>query len=229
LLINSLRAQAARSAQQKALCMLSLLIRQALVMATHNPGKVTELSDLLRPLGLTVISAASLSLEEPEETETTFIGNALLKARAAAHSANLPAFADDSGLSVATLDGAPGIYSARWAGPTKDFAIAMDKVQFALKAKGALEPNSPEGTRAKFVCALALVFPPSLGGGEHAFEGEVHGHLVFPPRGTRGFGYDPIFIADGFDQTFGEIDPALKHSVSHRAKAFTQFLAHLQA
>lgn len=203
--------------------MLAILTGQPLVMATHNPGKVVELGDLLRPLGLSVISAASLSLAEPEETETSFSGNALLKARAAALAADLPAIADDSGLSVAALDGAPGVYSARWAGPDKDFGLAMRKVEDALAAEGA------SNTRAKFVCALALVMPERLGGDQQVFEGEVQGTLVFPPRGTRGFGYDPIFIADGFRETFGEIDPALKHSVSHRAAAFRQLVAYLGA
>jgi XTP/dITP diphosphohydrolase len=197
----------------------SSLTARRLVMATHNPGKVVELADLLTPLGIAVVSAGELGLPEPEETELTFAGNALLKARAAATGAGLPALADDSGLSVEALDGAPGIYSARWAGPGKDFGVAMARVEQALIAAG-----DKGAARAKFVCALALVLPE---GGEHVFEGEVHGTLVFPPRGDRGFGYDPIFLADGFDRTFGEIDPALKHAVSHRAAAFAKFLAAL--
>ncbi len=190
---------------------MKLLRGSSLVLASHNKGKLREIAELVAPFGLNVKSAGELGLPEPEETELTFEGNALLKARAAADASGLPALSDDSGLCVMALDGAPGIYSARWAGDAKDFAAAMARIERELKA------NSAEDTSAKFVCALALAMPK----GEHQiFLGEVHGHLEFPPRGTRGFGYDPIFVMDGMDQSFGEIDPDRKHSISHRAKAF---------
>jgi len=189
-----------------------------LVLATHNTGKLREIEELLAPFGLTVKSAGELRLPEPDETETSFAGNAALKARAAADASGFAALADDSGLAVAALDGAPGIYAARWAGPEKDFSAAMARVERELKAKNAKDYS------AKFVCALALAEP---GGTMEIFEGEVHGRLVFPPRGKRGFGYDPIFLMDGMRETFGEIDPALKHSISHRAKAFAKLATHL--
>lgn len=185
-----------------------------LVIASHNPGKVLEFGDLLAPFGLEVVSAGELGLPEPEETEATFIGNARLKALAAATAARLPALSDDSGLEVAVLDGAPGIYSARWAGPTKDFAIAMQAVHDAVHAKGAW--GSP-GPVANFTAALCLAFPD---GESEAFEGKVFGRLVWPPRGGRGFGYDPMFLPDGGSQTFGEMAPDAKHAISHRARAF---------
>ncbi|HVT24526.1 MAG TPA: RdgB/HAM1 family non-canonical purine NTP pyrophosphatase [Rhizomicrobium sp.] len=190
-----------------------------LVVASHNPGKVREIKELLAPFGIVTKGAAELGLPEPEETETTFAGNAALKARAAADASGLPALADDSGLAVSALDGAPGIYSARWADETKDFSFAMQRVERELKEKGAKDFS------AKFVCALALVEP---GKEPEIFEGEVHGHLVFPPRGTKGFGYDPIFVADGMNETFGEIDPAQKHAMSHRARAFAKLVAALK-
>lgn len=180
-----------------------------LVIASHNPGKVREFSDLLAPHGADVVSATVLNLLEPEETGATFIANALIKARSAALGASLPALADDSGLAVKALDGAPGIHSARWAGPEKDFSVAMQKVEAALKDK--------DDRRASFVCALALCWPD---GHEETFEGSVHGTLTWPPRGSNGFGYDPIFIADGHDVTFGEMEPEKKHALSHRARAF---------
>lgn len=189
-----------------------------LVAATHNPGKVRELRALMEPLGFVVSSAIDLNLAEPDETEMTFTGNAILKARAAATATNMPALADDSGLAVEALGGAPGIFSARWAGPSKDFAIAMDKVKAELAIEGS------GNHRAKFVCALAVVWPD---GEAVVFEGYVHGELTFPPRGTHGFGYDPIFIADGETQTFGEMDQARKHAMSHRADAFAQLKAAL--
>lgn len=189
-----------------------------LVVASHNPGKVREIRDLLAPFGIVTKGAAELGLAEPEETETTFAGNAALKARAAADVSGLAALADDSGLSVTALDGAPGIYSARWAGDAKDFAAAMARVERELKDKGARDYS------ARFVCALALAEP---GKDPVIFEGEVRGTLVFPPRGTFGFGYDPIFVADGMDQTFGEIEPARKHAMSHRARAFEKLVAAL--
>lgn len=189
-----------------------------LVLATHNTGKLREIEELLAPFGLTVKSAGELRLPEPDETETSFAGNAALKARAAADASGFAALADDSGLAVAALDGAPGIYAARWAGPEKDFSAATARVERELKAKNAKDYS------AKFVCALALAEPS---GTTEIFEGEVHGRLVFPPRGKRGFGYDPIFVMDGMRETFGEIDPALKHSISHRAKAFAKLAKHL--
>jgi XTP/dITP diphosphohydrolase len=189
-----------------------------LVIASHNRGKVAEIADLLAPLGFAVKSAGDLGLPEPEETEDSFAGNAALKARAAAEASGLAALADDSGLCVAALAGAPGIYSARWAGPAKDFRVAMARIERELNAKGATD------RAAKFVCALALALP---GDGTEIFEGVVEGSLVFPPRGTNGFGYDPIFIADGMDITFGEMEPAAKHAISHRARAFEKLLAAL--
>ena len=192
---------------------------RTLVVASHNPGKVREINDLLAPLGIETKGAAELGLIEPEETGTTFAANAELKARAAADVSGLPALADDSGLAVAALDGAPGIYSARWAGPNKSFAFAMARVENELKRKGAKDLT------AKFVCALALAEPR---GACDIFEGEVQGRLVFPPRGTRGFGYDPIFIAEGMDKTFGEIEPDVKHGMSHRARAFAKLLEHFK-
>ena len=168
----------------------------------------------MRPLGVTAISAGDLALPEPEETERTFIGNALLKARAAADAAGLPALADDSGLSVEALGGNPGVYSARWAGPTKDFRLAMQKVNEAL--------GTASNRAATFVCALAVARPRN---GEAIFEGTVQGRLTWPPRGRHGFGYDPIFVPDGFKITFGEMEPRQKHAISHRANAFAKLLA----
>ena len=188
---------------------------QKLVIASHNKGKLKEIAALVTPFGIEVVSAGDLGVPEPEETETTFIGNALLKARASALATGLPALADDSGLEVMALDRAPGIYSARWAGPDRDFYAAMAEIERQLLAKGATDRS------ARFVCALALVYPD---GTEHAFEGEVVGEVVAVPRGTHGFGYDPIFVADGYTETFGELDPAIKHAISHRAHAFAQFV-----
>jgi XTP/dITP diphosphohydrolase len=185
-----------------------------LVVASHNPGKVREIADLLGPFAVEPVGAAALGLPEPEETGATFIANAELKARAAAASARLPALADDSGLSVAALGGAPGIYSARWAGPAKDFALAMQKVEAALAGK--------TDRRGEFVCALSLAWPD---GHCESFEGRVSGTLVWPPRGHRGFGYDPMFLPEGGALTFGEMDPDAKHAVSHRAVAFRQLVA----
>ena len=185
-----------------------------LVVASHNPGKVREIRELLAPLNADVISAGALNLPEPDETEVTFIGNAKLKAVAAAKASGLPALSDDSGLAVSALDGAPGIYSARWAGPTKDFNVAMARIEKEMLGK--------TDRTAKFVCALALCWPD---GHCEAFEGEVHGTLRFPPRGTKGFGYDPIFVPDGFNTTFAEMEPAAKHAMSHRAATFAQLVA----
>lgn len=191
-----------------------------LLVATHNRGKIDELTALFAPYGFEVVSALELGLPEPEETETTFAGNALLKARAAAFAAGLPALSDDSGLSVTALGGAPGIYSARWAGAPRNFQRAMQQVEAELEASGS------DDRTAKFVCALAVVWP---NGQEAVFEGEVHGRLVWPPRGERGFGYDPIFVADGETITFGEMDPDRKHAMSHRARAVEKLRAALLA
>jgi XTP/dITP diphosphohydrolase len=186
-----------------------------LVVASHNQGKVREIKALLGPHGIQPISAGSLGLAEPEETGLTFAANAELKAHASAKGSGHAALADDSGLCVDALDGAPGIYSARWAGPTKDFRIAMTRIHDELRHKGLTT------SAAKFVCALCVALPS---GDSCTFEGEVHGRLSFPPRGDHGFGYDPIFIADGMEDTFAEIDPAKKHAMSHRAKAFEKLL-----
>jgi len=186
-----------------------------LVVASHNAGKVREIKALLGPHGIEAISAGSLGLAEPEETGTTFAANAEIKALASAKASHHAALADDSGLCVDALDGAPGIYSARWAGPTKDFRIAMNRIHDELRHKGL------STSAAKFVCALCVALPS---GEFQTFEGEVRGHLTFPPRGEHGFGYDPIFVANGMEQTFAEIDPAKKHAMSHRAKAFEKLL-----
>jgi len=185
-----------------------------LIVASHNPGKLREIDELVAPYGIATVSAGALGLPEPEETGTTFIANALIKAHASAKGANAPALSDDSGLVVEALGGEPGIYSARWAGPTKDFAIAMRKVEERLQAIGA---TRPEQRRAHFVSALALVWPD---GHEEVFEGKVFGTLVWPPRGEHGFGYDPMFLPDGERLTFGEMDSMTKHGMSHRARAF---------
>lgn len=181
-----------------------------LLAATHNTGKVDELKALFEPYGFKVVSALDLGLDEPEETETTFAGNALLKARAAMKASGLPALSDDSGLAVTALGGDPGIYSARWAGEPRDFYRAMQRVEDALRASASADRS------AKFVCALAVAWPD---GQEAVFEGDVHGHLVWPPRGNRGFGYDPVFVPEGETITFGEMDPDRKHAMSHRANA----------
>ena len=194
-----------------------------LVIATHNAGKLREFDDLLRPFDIVTRGASALGLEEPEETGSTFRDNALLKARAAAHASGLVALSDDSGLCVDALDGAPGIYSARWAGPTKDFGAAMARVETELGARAARPP-----WRAAFVSVLALAWPDGV---EEAFEGRVDGILIFPPRGKAGFGYDPIFRPDGHDRTFGEMSSEEKHglpangslALSHRARAFQKF------
>lgn len=184
-----------------------------LIVASHNEGKVREFRELLVPFGFDVRSAAELKLEEPEETGDTFEANAELKARAAADAAKLVALADDSGLVVPALDGAPGIYSARWAGPSKDFSIAMNRIASELHARGV----EPTGAASYFVCVLSLAYP---NGDIRSIRGEIHGTLTFPARGARGFGYDPIFVPSGYSETFGEIDPELKNKISHRAKAF---------
>ena len=197
----------------------SLQRGERLVVATHNPGKLREIEQLVAPHGMSVVSAGGLGLPEPEETGTTFEENAVLKAAAAAAASGLPALADDSGLAVEALAGAPGVYSARWAGPGKDFAVAMRSVEDKLQALGA---GKPEDRRAYFVAVLALALPD---GSHDLFRGEVHGTLTWPPRGLNGFGYDPIFVPDGHDTTFGEMTPDEKHALSHRARAFAKFAA----
>ena len=185
-----------------------------LVIATHNPGKLEEIAALLAPFGVAVVGAAELGLDEPKETGLSFTENAEIKARAAAAAAGRPALADDSGLAVAALGGAPGIYSARWAGPAGDFGAAMARVEAEL--------GDARDRRAQFVAALALAWPD---GHCETFEGRVDGTLVAPPRGARGFGYDPMFLPDGHAETFGEMKPIEKHRISHRAEAFHKLIA----
>ena len=189
------------------------LLPGTLIVASHNPGKVREIRDLLALFGIEPVSAGDAGLPEPEETETTFRGNAELKALAAARGSGLPALADDSGLSVHALGGDPGIYSARWAGPEKDFNLAMRKVHEAL--------GDAEDRSAHFTCALSLAWPD---GHVETFEGHVHGTLVWPPRGEKGFGYDPMFVPEGHTISFGEMEPQAKHAMSHRALAFAQLV-----
>jgi XTP/dITP diphosphohydrolase len=183
-----------------------------LVIASHNPGKLVEMTALLAPFGIEMLGAAALGLAEPEETGSTFEANAALKAQAAVQATGLPALADDSGLVVPALGGAPGIYSARWAGPTKDFLLAMTRVQREL---------GDRDRSAFFVSVLALVWPD---GDEKLFRGEVHGTLTWPPRGDNGFGYDPIFVPEGRTQTFGEMAPHEKYAIDHRARAFAKLV-----
>lgn len=188
---------------------------QKLVIASHNQGKVVEIRALLEPFAVQVLGAAETGLPEPEETGESFAENASIKAEAAARQSGEIALADDSGLCVAALDGAPGIYSARWAGPEKDFRIAMARIESELKNKATND------ARAWFVCALALAAP---GRGTEIFEGRVFGSLTFPPRGSKGFGYDPVFVPEGYRQSFGEMEPGKKHAMSHRAKAFAKLV-----
>jgi XTP/dITP diphosphohydrolase len=188
-----------------------------LVVATHNAGKARELAQILENR-FELVTAGELGLPEPEETEQTFVGNALLKARHAAEASGLIALADDSGLSVAALEGQPGVYSARWAGPERDFALAMKKVE------ARLEEVESDDLSAWFTCALAVAWP---GGPAVVVEGRVDGTLAFPPRGDRGFGYDPIFVPEGRAETFGEMDPTAKDRMSHRARAFEKLRAAL--
>ena len=195
-----------------------------LVVATHNAGKLREIRELLEPLGIECVGAAELDLPEPEETGNTFVDNAELKAREAADLSGLPALSDDSGLSVDALHGMPGIFSARWAEDedgNRNFGRAMERVWREVEEAG------PEaGHDAHFTCVLSLAWPD---GDIESFEGKVHGTLVWPPRGDKGFGYDPIFVATGMDTTFAEIEPAEKHAISHRAQAFSNLVAALQA
>ena len=194
-----------------------------LVIATHNKGKLREITALFDGFDFTVIAADSLGLAEPEETETSFRGNALLKARVAAQASSLPALADDSGLAVAALDGAPGIYSARWAAPDGDFDKAMQRVHDELTRVGVKDFGATD-LSAQFICALAVVWPD---GDEVCVEGRVSGQISWPPRGNLGFGYDAIFQPDGYHQSFGEMAPPEKHAMSHRADAFAQLLQHV--
>ncbi len=189
-----------------------------LIIASHNAGKIREIRELLVPFGIDVTSAADLGLEDPEETGATFVANAELKARASALATQKPALADDSGLCVAALNGDPGIFSARWGGPSRDFNLAMDKVREGVETAAA---EGRDDRSAYFICVLSLCWPDSHC---ESFEGRIDGRLVFPPRGDRGFGYDPIFIANGETLTFGEMDPDKKHAMSHRAKAFAQLI-----
>ncbi|MCI1437498.1 MAG: RdgB/HAM1 family non-canonical purine NTP pyrophosphatase [Acetobacter indonesiensis] len=182
-----------------------------LVLASHNKGKLAEFSTLLADFGITVLSAGDLDLPEPDETETTFAGNAALKAVAAAKATNLPALSDDSGLCVSALGGAPGIYSARWAGPDKDFPAAMARIHDGI---------GPDERDAWFICVLCLAFPH---GTTHLFEGRVNGQITWPPRGEKGHGYDPIFTPEGETRTFAEMEEAEKNAISHRARAFKAF------
>ncbi len=191
------------------------LTEPRLVVASHNSGKVREIRELLAPFALEVASATELSLPEPEETEKTYRGNAKLKAAAAAKASGLPALSDDSGFEVTAINNAPGLYSARWAGPEKDFTMAMNKVHASFVA------SASQDTRCRFVCALSIVWPD---GHDETVEGHIEGEMVWPPRGDKGFGYDPMFRPLGHELTFGECDPNWKHEVSHRADAFRQLL-----
>jgi len=190
-----------------------------LVLASHNKGKLKEFAALLAPLGVEVVSAGELDISEPEETGLTFHENAQLKAHHSAKASGLPALSDDSGLVIEALDGAPGIYSARWAGKTKDFNIAFERIKKELTEKGeALE------ARAYFISVISLAMPD---GSCIDLEGRIYGTLTFPPRGDMGFGYDPIFVPEGYDKTFAEISPELKNRISHRARAFEKFLEYI--
>lgn len=194
------------------------LSEKKIVLASHNKGKLLEISALLEPLGISVVSAGDLGLSEPKETENNFAGNARIKAHFASKAAGLPALSDDSGLEVDALDGAPGVYTADWAETAngRDFPMAMQKVQTLLDKKEAPLPRT-----AKFVCTLCLAWPD---GHDEVYRGEVSGQLVWPMRGDRGFGFDPVFMPNGHSITFGEMDPDKKHQMSHRADAFAKLL-----
>jgi XTP/dITP diphosphohydrolase len=205
-------------------------LKGRVVIATHNAGKLTEMQHLLAPYGVEAVSAGALGLPEPDETGDTFRANALIKAEAAAKATGLPAISDDSGICVAALDGAPGIYSARWAGPSKDFAAAMEKVEAALRERDAFTPAE---RKAWFVSAVCVAWPD---GHVEEVEGRVDGIMIWPPRGTAGFGYDPMFLPDGHDRTFGEMTAVEKHGLpplglglSHRARAFLLLAEHCLA
>jgi XTP/dITP diphosphohydrolase len=190
-----------------------------LVVASHNKGKLVEIDDLVRPYGLATVSAGALDISEPDETEATFVGNARLKALHSARASGLPALSDDSGIEVHALGGEPGVYTANWAGPGKDFTVAMQRVADRLTAIRGWGPPAPT---ANFVSCLCLAWPD---GTTQEFVGKVYGTLVWPARGARGFGYDPMFVPDGASETYGEMEPAKKHATSHRAKAFELFVA----
>jgi XTP/dITP diphosphohydrolase len=197
----------------------SLTRGERLIVATHNPGKLREFAGLFLPFGIATVAAGDLGLPEPAETGSTFVENALIKATAAAKGAGLPALADDSGVAVDALGGAPGVRSADWAGPEKDFGKAMRRVEDDLRAVGA---TSPAERTARFIAVLCLAFPD----GSHAsWLGEIDGTVVWPPRGTGGFGYDPMFVPDGYSETFGELPAEVKQELSHRAAAFRRFAA----
>jgi len=198
------------------------MLDQTLIIASHNEGKVAEIRALIQPLGIRVVSAGDAGVDEPEETGLTFAANAELKSRNAVAQGKLAALADDSGLVIPALGGDPGIYSARWAGPGKDFSAAFSLIQAELAVKAPSLKNVP----AYFICVLSLCFPD---GKAHLFEGRVDGTLTFPPRGKKGFGYDPIFIPEGYPVTFAEMDPEKKHLISHRARAFDKFIAFLKS
>lgn len=189
-----------------------------LVIATHNPGKLKEFRVLLGAVALDLVSAGELGVPEPEETGDSFESNARLKAEAAAKASGLPALADDSGIEIEALAGAPGIYSARWAGEQRDFKAAMARVEQMLAEKDAFDGQTPP--RANFNCTLCLAMPD---GETESFEGKIFGHLTFPPRGDKGFGYDPIFVPDGYSETFAEMGPEKKDAISHRAVAIELF------
>lgn len=190
-----------------------------IIVASHNKGKIAEITELLAPLGIAISSAADHGLDDPEETELTFSGNARLKAEHVMRATGKAALSDDSGLVIPALGGLPGIYSARWAGEPRSFERAIERVAAALGTAAAMRPA------AHFTCALAFARP---GHNTDIYVGHVHGHLTFPPRGSRGFGYDPIFVAEGQTDTFGEMEPAEKHAMSHRAEAFGLFVAALE-
>jgi XTP/dITP diphosphohydrolase len=192
-----------------------------IVVATHNRGKLAEFAELLKPYGVTAVSAGELGLPEPDETGTTFVENARIKAEAAMKASGLIAMSDDSGLCVDALEGAPGVYTADWAGPDRDWNRAMRLVEERLQAKGAA---TPEQRGASFVCTLCVMWPD---GEERIFEGRAHGHLAWPPRGALGHGYDPMFVPDGGARTFAELDPAEKNRISHRAKALEKLVRDL--
>jgi XTP/dITP diphosphohydrolase len=188
-----------------------------LVVASHNPGKVWEINQLIAPYGLDAVSAGALGLAVPEEPEPTFEGNAKIKALFAAKGSGLPALADDSGIEIDALDGAPGVHTADWAGPKRDFTIAMQRVHEEMSARRAWKG---EPARANFISVLCLAWPD---GQTQLFEGKVYGHVVWPPHGDNGFGYDPIFVADGETLTFGEMEPKRKYAISHRTRSFEHF------
>lgn len=206
--------------------MIRKLVEPKIVLATHNMGKLAEMRDLIAPYGRAVVSAGELGLPEPDETADTYEGNAAIKALAAAQATGLPALSDDSGFAVAALGGDPGVQSARWAGPDKDFARAMRNIEELLQTKGA---TAPPDRRGAFIAVLCLAWPD---GHTETFRGEVHGQVIWPPRGSAGFGYDPMFQPDGHDRSFGEMTATEKHGLpplgmglSHRARAFVAFAA----